>query len=139
MSILTAFGFKQFDEFLPLTHIIPHELVVSQVTPFAARLDIELIVAPHKVAAFRNSSSIYDATTMETTYIHFILNQRTLPLHRSFGACDYREDGWCELDAFLKTQASSLEDAMYEYSCNGDYGPAPYGTYDNGTPVKKAS
>ncbi|KAL8732074.1 MAG: hypothetical protein Q9166_003028 [cf. Caloplaca sp. 2 TL-2023] len=54
-----------------------------------------------------------------TTYIHFIINQRTLPLGASFPACGDRTDGWCELQTFLQVQDSSLADAQYNYSCNG--------------------
>ncbi|KAG8626677.1 hypothetical protein KVT40_005622 [Elsinoe batatas] len=133
MSILTAFGFKQFAKVLPQTHIVPRDLIVSHLEPFAARLDIELIDAPHPVLATRNASSPY-GHGHATRYIHFVLNQRTIPLHKSFPECEERDDGWCELSTFLKVQSSSLEKAQYDYSCNGDYPAVPYGTLTNGVP-----
>lgn len=69
-----------------------------------------------------------------TTYVHFILNQRTIPLYKSFPACGVRDDGWCELQTFLDVQSTSYADSMYNYACNGDYAVSPYGTFTNGNP-----
>ncbi|KIN04795.1 hypothetical protein OIDMADRAFT_157125 [Oidiodendron maius Zn] len=130
MSILTAFGFKQFAQFLPSTkHPGPHNLTVSHLEPFAARLDIEVIKTPYPLSAGRT----YIAGS-ETTYVHFILNQRTLPLGISFPQCGAdRLDGWCELETFLDSlNATTLAD--YDYACNGDYPAVPYGDISNGAP-----
>ncbi|TGO34945.1 hypothetical protein BHYA_0176g00280 [Botrytis hyacinthi] len=131
MSILTAFGFTQFAEALPATHHPgPHNLTVSHMEPFGARLDIEIIKTPKPLAADR---TYLDGK--ETTYVHFILNQRTLPLGLSFPECGAdRLDGWCELDTFLDVQSKSTKDAQYEYACFGDYPAEPYGTVTNGVP-----
>ena len=130
MSILTAFGFRQFNEFLPSTgHAGPHNLTVSHLEPFAARLDIELVQTPSPLSE--------DRTYIEgdkTTYIHFVLNQRTIPLGVSFPECGERLDGWCELETFLKVQESAEELAMYDYACNGDYAAVPYGDVTDGAP-----
>src|SRR6478609_6874936 len=46
ISILTAFGFRQFAEELPADKYPgDHEFTVSHITPFGARLDIEIIKA----------------------------------------------------------------------------------------------
>jgi hypothetical protein len=130
MSILTAFGFKQFAQFLPSTkHPGPHNLTVSHLEPFAARLDIEVIKTPHPLNADRTYTN-----GNETTYVHFILNQRTLPLGISFSRCGAdRLDGWCELETFLDSlNATALAD--YDYACNGDYPTVPYGGISNGAP-----
>jgi hypothetical protein len=130
MSILTAFGFKQFAQFLPSTkHPGPHNLTVSHLEPFAARLDIEVIKTPHPLNADRTYTN-----GNETTYVHFILNQRTLPLGISFSRCGAdRLDGWCELETFLDSlNATALAD--YDYACNGDYLTVPYGGISNGAP-----
>lgn len=131
MSILTAFGFKQFNTLLPETSYPgPHNLTVSHLEPFGARLDMEVIKTPHPLSADRK---YLDGD--ETTYIHFILNQRTLPLGFSFPECGVdRLDGWCELDAFLKTQENSAALANYDYACNGDYAAVPYGSITDGAP-----
>lgn len=70
-----------------------------------------------------------------TTYIHFILNQRTIPLYKSFPECGVRDDGWCELSTFLELQSTKVEEAMYDYSCNGDIPAYPYGKITNGVPL----
>ncbi len=132
MSILTAFGFRQFAGFLNQTSYPgPHNLTVSHLEPFAARLDIELIKTPSPLAADRTYTE-----GNETTYIHFILNQRTLPLGINFPECDAgRLDGWCELDLFLEAQKGSTELAQYDYACNGDYEAAPWGMITDGAPL----
>ncbi|KAF2153909.1 phosphoglycerate mutase-like protein [Myriangium duriaei CBS 260.36] len=134
MSILTAFGFKQFAPVLPATHIVTRDLIVSHMEPFAARLDIEVIQAPHPVCANRSTVPVYEAGGA-TSYIHFILNQRTLPLHKSFPQCPYRDDGWCELSTFIGVLNNTLAEAEYNYSCFGNYSVVPYGTLTNGVPL----
>ncbi|KAK5116850.1 hypothetical protein LTR85_009110 [Meristemomyces frigidus] len=135
MAILTAFGLTQFAPVMPATHIPANRsLIVSHMEPFGARLDMEVINTPAPL----NSSRACGATYTEgppTTYIHFVLNQRTLPLGVSFPACGLRDDGWCELTTFLEVQSASLEESMYDYACNGDYPAVPYGTLTNGAPL----
>ena len=134
MSILTAFGFTQFAAVLPADRMVPRDLIVSHVTPFAARLNIEIIDSPHPVKTNRSEDPVYDSGG-PVRYIHFILNQRTLPLHTSFPACEYRDDGWCELETFMTILEGTLAEAQYDYSCNGDYAAVPYGTLTNGVPL----
>ncbi|KAH7028624.1 histidine phosphatase superfamily [Macrophomina phaseolina] len=136
MSILTAFGLKQFAPFLPPTQYTANRsLIVSHMEPFAARLDIEVIQAPHPVLPQRGASEAYNTAAGATKYIHFILNQRTVPLHASFPECEARDDGWCELETFMTVQATKLEEAQYDWACWGDYGAVPYGTITDGVPV----
>jgi hypothetical protein len=131
MSILTAFGFKQFAEFLPAdSYPGPHNLTVSHITPFGARLDIEIIKTPSPLSADRTYEE-----GKETTYVHFILNQRTLPLGVSFPECGPRLDGWCELGTFLEIQKHSVELARFDYACFGNYDAVPYGEVKDGAPV----
>lgn len=132
ISILTAFGFTQFSTVLPPTKYPgPHNLTLSYLVPFGARLDIEVIKTPSPLAADRTYIS-----GSATTYVHFILNQRTLPLGFSFPECDStRLDGWCELDTFLEVQARSTKLANYEYACFGNYPAPPYGSITNGVPI----
>lgn len=132
MSILTAFGFKQFSALLPnSSYPGTHNLTVSHMEPFGARLDIEVIKTPQPLAA--NRTYISGNTT---TYVHFILNQRTLPLGYSFAACDAgRLDGWCELNTFLNATANATSLANYQYACFGNYSAVPWGTITNGAPL----
>ncbi|KAI1000117.1 hypothetical protein K3495_g8081 [Podosphaera aphanis] len=132
MSILTAFGFVQFNSLLPPDrHPGPHNLTVSHLEPFGARLDIEIIKTPFPL----NADRTYEKSGNETTYIHFILNQRTLPLGFSFPECGPdRIDGWCDLETFLKVQEKSTELAKYDYACYGDYEAVPWGQVTDGAP-----
>ena len=136
-AILTAFGLKQFAPVLPTSGPPPNQqLIVSHLQPFGARLDIEIIQSPHPVCSSRSnsSSSIYEDGD-PTTYVHFIINQRTLPLGVSFPECGTRDDGWCEIGAFLQSQANSLQEAEYDFSCNGEYPVLGYGNITNGVPL----
>lgn len=139
-SILTAFGFKQFAQFLPVNGPPPdQQMIVSHLTPFAARLDIEVIYTPAAVSPNRtNTRKVNDAyvpgDSTPTKYIHFIMNQRTLPLGRSFPECGNRTDGWCELETFMKIQQDALALAQYEFACFGEYPALPYGSVTDGAP-----
>lgn len=138
MAILTALGFKQFSAPLPADRIVPHELVVSHLEPFAARLDIEIIDAPRPVKASRTGDADPYSSGEPTQYIHFVLNQRTIPLGRSFPECGDRDDGWCDLQTFLQLQSTKYEESDYEHACFGDYDPVPFGTLTNGVPQARS-
>lgn len=134
-SILTAFGLRQFAEPLsPDSHPGPHNVTVTHLTPFAARLDIE-IIKTHK--PLRADRSGYADDGGETKYVHFVLNQRTLPLGWSLPACDAeRVDGWCELEAFLEAQSEMEDLADYVGSCHGEVEDLPFGTVTDGRPAQ---
>lgn len=134
-AVLTAFGFTQFAQFLPTTGPPANQqLIVSHLQPFGARIDIEIINAPQPVAANRTTAANAYTSGSPTKYVHFLVNQRTLPLGPSFPSCGNRTDGWCELSTFLNIQAGSLAAAEYNYACNGNYTAVPYGSITNGVP-----
>ena len=136
-SILTAFGLTQFAQFLPTTGPPANQqMIVSHMEPFGARLDIEIIKAPHPVNAKRtcDTDAYTDTKGPATMYVHFIMNQRTIPLGASFPECGNRSDGWCEAGTFLKIQAGSLAESQFDYACNGVYPAVPYGQLMNGVP-----
>jgi hypothetical protein len=136
ISILVAFGLTQFNDSLPTSHILKdREFILSHIEPFAGRLDIEVIKAPAPVNPDRSSPKIY-LEGEPTSYVHFILNQRTIPLGRSLEACGARDDGWCEMETFLKVQKEQIELADYEYACFGDYDDPKYGDIKDGRPVR---
>lgn len=58
-------------------------MIVPYIEPFGARLDIEMIKTPQPVCSNRSETNVY-LPGDETTYIHFILNQRTIPLGVSY-------------------------------------------------------
>lgn len=132
MSDLTALGLTQFAQFLPTDHIIPHDLVVSHLEPFATRLDVEVIDTPQPIKP--DNCLEYDDGG-PTQYVHFIINQRTLPLGKSYSQCGNTQNGWCEMSAFLNATANIVEEAQFEYSCFGNYSSVPYGTLTNGVPL----
>ncbi|XWW92257.1 hypothetical protein V2A60_000180 [Cordyceps javanica] len=134
VSVLTAFGLRQFADELPATKYPgDHNFTVSHVTPFGARLDMEIIKAPQPVSPQRDGY----LSGGETHYIHFVLNQRTVPLGQSFPECDAdRKDGWCELETFIKIQDKMADKAQYDFACFGDYEAEPYGKVTDGAPNK---
>jgi len=133
-SVLTAFGLTQFGGFISNnTYQANRSLIVSNMEPFGARLDIELIKTPQPVSANRTAATSNPYTTGNaTTYIHFVLNQRTIPLGQSLSACGKRSDGWCELQTFLGTQANALQLSNFDYACNATYAAPYYGQITNG-------
>ena len=132
VSVLTAFGLRQFADELPATEYPgKHNFTVSHVTPFGARLDMEIINTPQPVSPQRDGY----LRGGETRYIHFVLNQRTVPLGQSFAECDAsRKDGWCELETFIKIQDRMAEKAQYDFACFGEYEAEPYSKVTDGVP-----
>jgi hypothetical protein len=102
-------------------------------------LHVTMKISTKKVSTSHHLNRSMQLLTRETgkatKYIHFILNQRTIPLHRSFPECEERDDGWCELDTFLAVQNKSYELSQYDWSCNGDYPAVPYGNITDGVPI----
>ncbi|KAH8762660.1 acid phosphatase [Diaporthe sp. PMI_573] len=123
ISVLAAMGLTQFQDDPPLSpkaYPGQHNFTVSHLTPFGARLDIEVIRAPKPVRADRTGYVEDEEGAGETKYVHFVLNQRTVPLGYSFPECDAaRVDGWCELDTFLKVQDEMPKLANFEETCFG--------------------
>jgi hypothetical protein len=132
LSILTAFGLRQFAEALPANKYPgDHNMTVSHVTPFGARLDMEIIQTPKPLSPNRDGY----LRGGKTKYIHFVLNQRTLPLGKSFPECDVnRRDGWCELDTFIKVQDGMAAKAKFDHACFGEYPAVKYGEVTDGAP-----
>jgi hypothetical protein len=133
MSILTAFGLTQFGELLdPTKYPGPHNMTVTHITPFGARLDIEIIKTPKPFQADRSGYG----EGGETRYVHFVLNQRTVPLGVSFPECDSsRLDGWCEFETFLKVQDEMPKKAKYEQACWGEHTARKWGEIMDGAPL----
>jgi hypothetical protein len=133
VAILSAFGLRQFAGDLPTTKRPEnHEFIVSHMTPFGARLDIEIIKTPLPLSPNRDGY----LRGGETKYIHFVLNQRTLPLGHSFPECDPgRKDGWCELETFLSVQDSMADKANFDIACFGDYSYRPFDEISDGAPA----
>ncbi|KAL8370747.1 hypothetical protein RB595_000886 [Gaeumannomyces hyphopodioides] len=132
VSILTAFGLRQFSQLLPpSSYPGKHNMTISHIVPFGARLDIEIIRTPKPLAADRSGY----VEGGETKYVHFVLNQRTLPLGWSLPECDAsRVDGWCEFEAFVSSQEKMAGLAKYDHACFGQWDSMPYGSVTDGSP-----
>ncbi|RDH31170.1 histidine phosphatase superfamily [Aspergillus welwitschiae] len=151
LGVLTAFGLHQFADlpfpdytnqnFMDVYPPRHHAFQTAKIIPFAGRLNIEIIRAPHKINPRRSHHDRHQDTYMkhtgETEYVHFLLNQCTVPLHKSLPECSFRSDGWCELDAFLRAQKDSLQKAEYDFSCVGEWDLGDFGDVWDGVPVRK--
>ena len=133
MSIITALGLTQFAQFLATGPPENQQLITSHLTPFGARMVLEKIECSAPVSADRSNAS---SETGATTYMHMLLNQRTVPLGLSYEGCGNRSDGWCEFDSFLKSLDDANELADWEFACYGNYSAVPYGNVTNGAPVR---
>jgi hypothetical protein len=102
-----------------------------------------VIQAPQPVKATRPTSTnatmsdYYTGNGTATTYIHLTIGQRTVPLYKSYPECEQRDDGWCELSTIMKVWSGLLDEARYDYSCNGKYTPAAPGNITDGVPISK--
>jgi hypothetical protein len=135
-AMITALGLSQFGEYLSPTQIATNRsAIVSEVVPFAGYFLFEVIKAPYPVLEKRpqdSSESPYDTSGSNTTYVHMLINQRTVPLGESIPDCGKRDDGWCELQAFIKFQQENIVKANYNESCFGDYSTPSYGNITDG-------
>ena len=121
----------------------PHRgVIVSQLTPFAARLGIEVIEAPRPVKSGRLAGAeeeevVYEEKGEKTTYVHLLLNSRTVPLGNSWEECGQRTDGWCEFGTFVDRLGKEVEKARFEESCFREVkkGGGEYGDVEDGVPV----
>lgn len=76
VSVLTAFGFTHFTDFLPFDGPSKsQQCIISKRVTFSNQLNIEIIKLPQKVSPSRseeaNKRTDYIAGTGETQYIHF--------------------------------------------------------------------
>lgn len=135
-SMITALGLFQFGEYLSPTKLAANRsAIVSEIVPFAGYMIFEIIKAPHPVLEKRPqnpSQSAYDHSGKETTYVHMLINQRTVPLGESIPDCGKRDDGWCELETFIKAQQQNIARANYNASCFGNYSRPAYGNVTDG-------
>lgn len=120
VSVIAAMGLTQFAEYLPPSGPpVGQQFISSQMVPFGSRFYNEII-----------SCTSSNGTT--STYVHSLLNQRTIPLGRSIPACGNRTDGWCPLQTFIAYQQNQTALAQYEYNCFASYSVSPSATITNG-------
>jgi hypothetical protein len=132
MGILTAMGLTQFAQFLPTTGPPANQqLIVSHMEPFGARMVLEKIQCSVPVSANRSMTSTANGTTT-----HMLLNQKTVPLGKSYSACGNRTDGWCEYGAFMQSLGTANDLADFQYAYFGNYSAVHYGNVTDGAPAK---
>lgn len=130
-----ALGLSQFGEALPPTGPPANQqFIASNLVPFGARFVTEVITCDTPINA-QHLPVTSSSSTGNTTYIHIISNQRTIPLGNSFSVCGNRVDGWCELNNFLAAEANRTTLADYNYACFGNYTVAANANITNGAPV----
>lgn len=132
-QIYAALGFQQFVSNFTLNATGPEAFDISRVVPFGSQTYIEIIECDEEVPADRSALAVNGTST--TKYVHFILNDHSLPLHANIPEyCPERADGWCELTNFT-TYLDTLWDAdEFEYSCLGNSNDNSTST--DGTPVE---
>ena len=92
---------------------------------------MEIIQTPYPLGG---ETREYDKDGKPTKYIHFLQNQRTLPLGVSHKVCGDRIDGWCELGTFISVLEGLTKEARFDDACFGDWEERPYGEVTNGRP-----
>lgn len=138
VAVIAAMGLTQFTQFLPSTGPPPNQQnSLSNLVPYGARMVFEKIECSAPISSDR-SGNLTNGTE-PTTYVHMLLNQRTVPLGFSYQACGNRSDGWCELNAFVHTLEEQQALVDFDYSCYGNYTLPPWGNVTNGLPPQAGS
>ncbi|KAK9378815.1 histidine phosphatase superfamily [Kockiozyma suomiensis] len=101
LAILTALGLP-FGQLPSTTMLQPRLFVASRLTPFGARLYVELIDCPE----------------FSETMVRLKLNGRVVPL-LGVGECPENEDGFCSLTTFIDALRIATEKVDYENACFG--------------------
>lgn len=132
-NIYSALNFQQFKSNFSSNATNPQPFDLSRVVPFGSQTYIEVIECDEEVPADRSALAVNGTST--TKYIHFILNDHTLPLHANVPEyCPERADGWCEFNNFTTYLDTLWSGAEYEKSCYGDIANA---TVTDGVPETK--
>lgn len=132
-SVMAALNFKQFSRAMPDAGPVPDTeyYSTSKITPFAARLVVEVIECSAPATTSRKNAKEEEEHTEE--YIHFLLNQRTLPVPALPDSGLRKGDGWIKLDAWLEMMRSSNDLAQWDKACFGEY-PTDGIDYTDGRP-----
>lgn len=101
VSVLSALGLDFLESNLPDTRMpVPRNFVVSRLTPFAARLFVEVL----------------DCEDSSQPQVRLVLNSRVLPLSGLY-YCPTQRDGLCPLDKFTKSLKNALDNANFAKLC----------------------
>jgi hypothetical protein len=136
LGTLTAMSLDYFKGALPLTYPPPpnRRFRLSTITRLGGRLVVEKIgcATPNPAAArfatqYSNTQYGYSASNAPYKFVRMRLGNSIVPLDTiRGGACKVRgrTDGLCSLDNFVRSQATAVQLANYQFVCFGNY------TYD---------
>lgn len=121
-NIFAALGFDQFKSNFSDTAANPQPFDVSTVVPFASQTYFEVIECDSEVPSDRHAESS-GSNSDAKKYIHIILNDHTLPLHKNIPEfCEERADGWCEFEKFVEYLDTLWDKAEFNKACfSGGY------------------
>lgn len=128
-GVLTALGleyFKYGPHGLPPTYPPPPQrFQMHDVVPFGARLFSEIWTCPADTSFEELDPILYtnpDLSSHKDTkdYIRLVLNYAPVPLDGNPG-CPNAQNGFCELNDFLRGIPKLKKGAMYQYACYGNY------------------
>lgn len=106
VSVLSALNLKFLDDELPYKKMIaPRSFIISRLTPFAARLYVELLEC--------------DNTGNNEMFVRLKLNDRILPLGDLYD-CPASTDGLCPFDKFRRSLEKRLNEIDFENVCYSD-------------------
>ncbi|KAI1001432.1 hypothetical protein K3495_g6763 [Podosphaera aphanis] len=137
IAALTALSIDYFHDPPSFTQFPPNpdrKFILSQITPFGARLITETIgcsspnPVPRKTPRVHYSPTQYGYNASDASYkfIRMRLNNAILPLSTiRGGACGNDEtgriDGMCALEDFIRSQENTTALANYQHVCFADY------------------
>lgn len=130
LSVITALGLEYFNygpNGLPsdLDHAPNRTFSLSEMTPFGARFMSEIWTCPSDTAFNSLDPVLYSnprlgSTRGTTDYIRFVLNNSPLPLEGLLG-CEHAENGFCQVEKFLRGVPTLKKQAEYQKACFGKY------------------
>ncbi|KAI5476528.1 hypothetical protein MNV49_007538 [Pseudohyphozyma bogoriensis] len=145
VSVITALGINYFRGALPVepgAEHRQHSFNLSYLTPFSARLNTEVIgcnsANPSELkknrVLYTPQQNGYDPATATHKFVRMTWNGAVVPLDSIDGGfCGGRNDGLCELDKFVASQANASAVANYQYACYGNYTTPANFVPDSGT------
>lgn len=108
VAVLTALDLKFLENNLPDSKLlVPRSFIISRLTPFSARLYVELLECD-------------DDESAESMHIRIKLNDRILPLHDLY-YCPKSKDGLCPFDKFRRSLEKRLEEIDFGAVCYGSH------------------
>ena len=143
-SFLAALSFDYFKQPLfNMTYKDPRHFHTGTTVPFGARLITEVIGCvdsdPQSNDDFAGAYLVsgdrsYDQAKQVNKFVRILLNDAVLNLGEiRGGSCSGRDDGFCELTNFVKSQDNAVALANFQHVCYGNYSSVPESFDEDGT------